>query len=121
MIFKSIIEGFLRNGFKTDVQVLAKPIVISSIAIFSEISKQLRPTPNKSHYTFNLRDISKVFQGILMAKSSSINRPEKMVRLWIHETCRVYHDRLINMQDRSWVTQEIIDLLKTCFRINWEH
>ena len=60
MIFSSIIEGFFKD-FKKDVQMLAKPIVDSTLLIYNKITKELRPTPSKSHYTFNLRDISKVF------------------------------------------------------------
>ena len=60
MIFYSIISGFFKD-FKKEVQALSKPIVDSSLLIFSKITEELRPTPAKSHYTFNLRDISKIF------------------------------------------------------------
>ena len=60
MIFMSIVEGFLKD-FKKEVSVLAKQMVDCSLLIFTKITTELRPTPDKSHYTFNLRDISKVF------------------------------------------------------------
>ncbi len=59
----------------------------------ARISEELLPTPAKSHYTFNLRDLSKVFQGLLMITSGSCPNRDVMMRLWMHEACRVFHDR----------------------------
>ena len=43
-----------------------------SIDVYNTIVVSLLPTPAKSHYTFNLRDLSKVFQGILMVDPAKI-------------------------------------------------
>ena len=39
-------------------------IVKSTIEVYFKVSKDLLPTPSKCHYTFNLRDVAKVFQGL---------------------------------------------------------
>ena len=36
-------------------------IVAATIETYQEIIRRFRPTPAKSHYTYNLRDVSKVF------------------------------------------------------------
>ena len=41
-------------------------VVAATIEVYNSISAELLPTPSKFYYTFNLRDISKVFQGLLM-------------------------------------------------------
>jgi len=101
--------------------MLAKTMVDSSLFIYSKIIKELRPTPDKSHYTFNLRDISKIFQGVCMAKTQTLNRADKMIKLWVHETCRAFHDRLINNQDKLWFTELMVDIVKNSFRMEWSH
>ncbi len=65
-IFFNIIEWFFLNNGKDmgkQIQNLGDKIVISTIQIYNTIkqSKELLPTPAKSHYIYNLRDISKVF------------------------------------------------------------
>ena len=36
--------------------------VQATLDVYEGVQAQLLPTPTKSHYTFNLRDVSKVFQ-----------------------------------------------------------
>jgi dynein heavy chain len=49
-----------------------------------------------------MRDVSKVFQGILMTQAQSIIDSKIFARLWLHECQRVFHDRLIDNKDRQF-------------------
>jgi dynein heavy chain len=60
-IFGAILTGFL-IPFAAECKPYCKPIVDATIEVFLRMSQELLPTPTKSHYTFNLRDVSKVFQ-----------------------------------------------------------
>jgi dynein heavy chain len=62
-IYCQICAAFLKAASK-DIRDLIEITVSSTVKIYNEISIKLKPTPSKSHYTFNLRDISKVFQGV---------------------------------------------------------
>jgi dynein heavy chain len=121
-IFGSIMKGFLENGnFNEEIQGFGKKIVNASVDLYTRICKELLPTPAKSHYTFNLRDLSKVFQGVLQVKRTSVNNIQGMARLWIHEAMRVFHDRLIDNDDRLYFTQLICELIRRHFDLPWTH
>ncbi|XP_076985169.1 dynein axonemal heavy chain 1 isoform X1 [Tamandua tetradactyla] len=92
-----------------------EPLVVATIMVYSTITSQLLPTPAKSHYTFNLRDLSKVFQGMLMANPAKVEDKVQLLRLWYHESCRVFRDRLVNEEDRTW-----FDLLLESHMEEWE-
>jgi dynein heavy chain len=85
-IFSSILGGFFsKNNFSDSVSSTKESIVNCTIKVYSQISQDLRPTPTKSHYTFNLRDVAKVFQGVLMVKPKEAAMPKSIVGLWMHE------------------------------------
>jgi dynein heavy chain len=43
------------------VKRMSEKITTSTIMIYHRILKEKLPIPSKFHYTFNLRDVSKVF------------------------------------------------------------
>jgi dynein heavy chain len=90
------------TDFRTeDIKSLGEPLVLASMGVFNQISDNFLPTPEKCHYLFNLRDVSKIFQGIYLAHPKLYEEKEQMLRLWYHEVCRVFLDRLIDMSDRD--------------------
>ncbi|CAM9370413.1 unnamed protein product, partial [Discosporangium mesarthrocarpum] len=118
-IFQAILGGFLSSTVPNLVDV-ADPLVSASVQIYERIAKELLPTPAKSHYTFNLRDLSKVFQGLLMIRPEHCNVKDKLLRLWCHEESRVFRDRLISEEDRRWFNTAIKDVLSEHLEVEWE-
>ncbi|GET87136.1 dynein heavy chain, putative [Leishmania tarentolae] len=102
-IFSAILKGFFHaRGFAAEVAALADAVVDSTLEAYRRIAVECLPTPDKTHCTFNLRDVSKVFQGILQIKPPHCTSPQALVDLWSHEASRVFHDRLIDDADRGW-------------------
>ncbi|KYN02640.1 Dynein heavy chain 1, axonemal [Cyphomyrmex costatus] len=69
-IFKTILDSWMSSI--SEFYDLLDDIVDSTLKVFTITRNEMLPTPNKSHYSFNLRDLSKVFQGILMADAKKI-------------------------------------------------
>jgi dynein heavy chain len=109
-IFNKILSGFIVANVP-QYENVAENIVKSSVNIYMKIQKELLPTPTRSHYTFNLRDLSKVFQGVLMIKPKFLNDLDSLIRLWCHEGSRVFRDRLINDSDRTWFNNAVLEQL----------
>ena len=116
-IFSSILGNYLKAwGFGDKVKNLEEAAISSTIEIYVKIQEDLRPTPAKFHYLFNLRDVSKVVQGICMTKPQSIQTEDVFMRLWVNECCRVFHDRLINTDDTNWFKDLTMDLISKNFK-----
>ncbi|XP_075140366.1 dynein axonemal heavy chain 6 [Leptodactylus fuscus] len=100
-IFQAILNGFLMD-FPPAVKQSATNIVDAAVEIYHRMSIDLLPTPAKSHYVFNLRDLSKCVQGILQCDPGSVRDQSQIFRLFCHECQRIFHDRLINSEDKQY-------------------
>eukprot|EP00796_Vickermania_ingenoplastis_P003819 gene3823-2705_t len=123
-IFGTIFEGrFCNPNYPSAVQDVAKLLTRMSISFWEAIGKRMLPTPDKFHYFFNLRDLSAITQGVMLAGMyADPDRPEKraqstpwdtvsdpviLLRIWKHECCRVFSDKLNSVNDKKWFDQHI--------------
>lgn len=72
-------RGFLKD-FCAPVIDVGDKIVTATVEIYDRIAIDLLPTPEKSHYVFNLRDLSKCFQGMLQADPSDVREAKQILR-----------------------------------------
>jgi dynein heavy chain, axonemal len=120
-IFSSILKWYFRTGsFASDVVSLEPKLVAATLQIYKQIQEDLKPTPLKSHYTFNLRDVSKVICGICLCTKKEVPNSEVATRLWAHEITRVFSDRLISDEDRTWMMNAVRDAVRAPFGSNFD-
>ena len=117
-IFSAILAGFLGHAAPPLLH-LTGGIVGASVAMYRAVSLEMLPTPAKSHYTFNLRDLSKVFQGMMMVQGAELPDKDSLLKLWLHEQARVFRDRLINADDRHWFNSQCAAMLKERLDTDW--
>lgn len=101
-IYHSILNGHL-EPFKKEVRELASKITASTLEFYNKIIQNLPPTPSKFHYIFNLRDLSRVTQGLCLSTPDRFDTPGQFVRLWKNECLRVFYDRLTSSSDKKIV------------------
>ncbi|KAJ4427782.1 hypothetical protein ANN_25435 [Periplaneta americana] len=101
-IYHSIISQHMSNPeyrFPPSVTKLASNVVAASLALHVKVTQVFLPTAIKFHYIFNLRDFSNIFQGLLFSTNECLPQPTDLVRLWMHESQRVYGDKLTDEKD----------------------
>jgi dynein heavy chain len=109
-IYQSILGGHLEI-FADEIKALTPRLTTMTLKLYNEIVGHLPPTPAKFHYVFNLRDISRIYEGLLLSTPDLIKTVPQMFRLWRNECLRVLHDRLINVEDKQFVQNTIATLI----------
>ena len=123
-IFGNILVWFYDSGgFPVEVSSKKDGIIKATLDVYSTAIEKLLPTPAKSHYTFNLRDVSRVIEGMTLQKASGLETGlggmGEHFRLWVHETMRVFYDRLVSDEDRSWFLSYLSELTEKHFDLNF--
>ncbi|XP_034168074.2 LOW QUALITY PROTEIN: dynein axonemal heavy chain 12 [Pangasianodon hypophthalmus] len=120
-IFSNVVAFYFRNnGFPPDCFTIGNQIVSATLEVYKKAMQNLLPTPAKSHYTFNLRDFSRVVQGCLLLKKESLESKHTLIRLFVHEVFRVFYDRLVDEQDQAWLYKLMNVIVKEHFKENFD-
>ena len=78
-LFKIIKHLFIKILFQNEPDLGLKMILATKEVYKSSIA-HLRPTPNKSHYLLNLRDFSRVINGLLLIPKEKCSSWPTMIR-----------------------------------------
>lgn len=71
---------------KEDVsQAFAESLTDVTLQLYSALLEKLPPTPSRFHYVFNLRDLSRVYEGLLRSTADTVQQPSDFLRLWRNE------------------------------------
>lgn len=79
-----------------------------TLNLYNFITVELPPTPNKFHYIFNMRDLSRICQGLCTITPQYFTELHHIIRVWRNEFLRVICDRLISAEDQELMRNRMI-------------
>ena len=103
-IFGVIGTGYFckERGFSNEAIETVPKLVICTRVLWQMTKVKMLPTPAKFHYNFNLRDLSRIWEGILHITRETLTSTQILTALWKHECTRVIADRFVNSSDKEW-------------------
>ncbi|CAH1801914.1 unnamed protein product [Owenia fusiformis] len=110
-IYSSILTGHC-EPFEKEIQQHVSTITKMTMELYRRIVAELPPTPSKFHYIFNLRDLSRIYNGLVSTTPDRFEKINKFVRVWRNECLRVIYDRLIQESDQTAVQGMIKELVE---------
>ncbi|CRK87169.1 CLUMA_CG000977, isoform A [Clunio marinus] len=113
------IFGVIGNGYFCGTRFNKKIVEFVSLLIpltrkvWQQTKIQMLPTPAKFHYIFNLRDLSRIWGGMLKIEREQCQDVKSILKLWQHECTRTIADRFTNVDDREWFKKTMTKIVKS--------
>ncbi|KAK4326143.1 hypothetical protein Pmani_003308 [Petrolisthes manimaculis] len=120
LIYSSLLDQHLKNPankFNPTLIRMTEPLVQAALQLHQKVTFTFLPTATKFHYIFNLRDLTNIFQGLLFCTGETVKVPLELLRCWLHETQRVYGDRLLEDKDLEMLNKLQVDVTKKIFEV----
>ncbi|OQS07437.1 dynein heavy chain [Thraustotheca clavata] len=131
-IYGQMLTGrFTPDTYAKDAIETAGKLTRATIDLWNYMKAKLLPTPAKFHYIFNMRELSRVFQGVLLTpaetftsgggfrvsegKMDKLDQGQLIIMVWKHECERVFSDKLTNYKDKDIYQAYMRELLHTHF------
>lgn len=106
---------FTPKRYSQEVINMKTLLIDATLSVWEQVGKKLLPTPAKFHYSFNIRELARVFGGICKVAAlhefkviqNCSNLKEKLppqlflIALWRHECERTFMDKLTNDVDKK--------------------
>ncbi|NXC72870.1 DYH9 protein, partial [Anhinga anhinga] len=112
-IYSTILMQHLIGGnFSGAVQKSAQQLIALALGLHQKVAVTFLPTAVKFHYVFNLRDFSNIFQGLLFSTPECVKEPQDLVKLYLHESNRVYRDKMVEEKDYGIFDKIQLEMVK---------
>ncbi|XP_045020774.1 dynein axonemal heavy chain 9 isoform X3 [Bubalus bubalis] len=115
-IYSAILTQHLKLGsFPAALHKSIPQLLHLALTFHQKIATTFLPTAIKFHYIFNLRDFANIFQGILFSSVECVKSTQDLVNLYLHESNRVYRDKMVEEKDLDLFDKIQVDVVKKIF------